>query len=294
MIEIGAIERLSLGDHACVVFEDDETRTRTLAAYIQAGLRRRHRILYFGGEPGEVEAALAGQGTDPRSALAAGQLRMATVESTYLAAGHFDPLASIEGWRAASAEALAAGYRGLRAVGDMSWGATAVPGADQLPWYEANVNRVFADGYAMGLCLYDRRLFSDADLRRVCWAHPVTVDDDTDPQAVPLLRAVRTTRPAGIRFEGEADLSNRQAMRAILDHLVEDMPGTGEPLVVDISGLRFVDGATIRMLIDAAARAADRLRVVGCSPHMQRLLAFNGADATTGLIVEPACPHTRP
>ncbi|MEU4422400.1 MEDS domain-containing protein [Actinoplanes sp. NPDC024001] len=288
MIEISAIDRLSLGDHACVVFENDDCRNRALAAYIRAGLRRQHRILYYGDGSRQIEDALAGQGTDPQPALAAGQLQMATAETTYLAAGHFDPEATIDGWRTASADAMAAGYHGLRAVGDMSWGATAIPGADRLPWYEANVNRVFADGFAMGICLYDRRLFSDADLRRVCWSHLATVESGIDPRVVPLLRAIRTTRPAGIRLLGEADLSNRQALRAILEHLVDDTPSTGEPLVVDISELQYIDGATVRMLLDTAARAADRLRVVGCSPHMQRLLTFNGAAASTGLIVEPA------
>ncbi|WP_328471022.1 MEDS domain-containing protein [Actinoplanes sp. NBC_00393] len=288
MIEVDAIDRLTLGDHACVVFEDDDVRTATLAAYIRTGLRRQHRILYYGGGQQEIEDALAGAGTDPQPALAAGQLQMATAEDTYLAAGRFEPQASIDGWRAASAEAMAAGYHGLRAVGDMSWGATGIPGADLLPWYEANVTRVFADGFAMGICLYDRRLFADADLRRVCWAHPATVDAEIDTGTVPLLRAVRTTSPAGVRLHGEADLSNRQALRAILEHLVDDTPGTGEPHVVDIADLRFIDGATVRMLIDAAARAAGAIRVVGCSPHMQRLLSFNGADASTGLIVEAA------
>ena len=269
MIEIGTLDRLRLGDHACVVFDDDATRLTALRRWFDAGLRDDHRILYHG------PAAYLG----PRAAAAAGrgQLRMATPESSYLAGGRFDPEATIAGWRHESATARADGYRGLRAAGDMSWGARPMPGGDRLAWYEANVSRVFADGAAMAVCLYDRRLFTDADLRRVCWAHPATVE----AEPAPLLRATRTGTPPGIRLEGEAGTANRHALRTLLESLTEDTPaGAGEQLVVDIGGLTFLDAAAARILLRAAAADAARLRVVGCSPAMQRLLHFNGANAT--------------
>jgi len=155
MIELSAIDRLRLGDHACVVFNDEATRLQSLATFIRAGLRDGHRILYFGGGAEEIEAELAVQGTDARGALTGGQLRMSTPEDSYLASGSFDPQATIEGWRYESEQARDAGYAGLRAVGDMSWASQPVPGAEQLTFYEAQVNRVFADGFAMAICLYD-------------------------------------------------------------------------------------------------------------------------------------------
>jgi anti-anti-sigma regulatory factor len=271
MTAAGSMECLRLGDHACVLIDDDAAKTRALTAYIQAGLRNRHRILYFGEAEPQIAAAVP-------DALRSGQVRMATAESTYLASGVFDPEATIQGWRDESARALRDGYRGLRAAGDMSWASRPVPGADRLAWYEAHVNRVFADGFAMAVCIYDRRLFTTADLRRVSWAHLATVDGESDPATVPLLRAVRTTDPPGIALHGEADLSNRHALRALLENLVADAPATDGRLTLDVSGMRFIDAAASRILTAVAAAHAPRLRVIGCSPAVQRLLAFNGAN----------------
>ncbi|MBG0562488.1 MEDS domain-containing protein [Actinoplanes aureus] len=282
------IDRLRLGDHACVVVDDDAIRLRYLATYVAAGLCDNHRVLYFGPGVERLSADLAALGLDTLAARERGQLRMATPEDSYLASGSFDPAVTIAGWRSETESALAAGYRGMRAIGDMSWAARPVPGAELLPWYEAQVNRVFAGGDAMAICLYDRRLFTDTALQRICWSHPATVDHETGTDAEPALRAIRTTHPPGIRLEGDADLSNRHALRAVMEHLVEDTPASVGSLTVDVSRLRFADAAAMRILMRTATTEAHRLRVVGCSPALRRLLTFNGADAVTGLTVEPA------
>ncbi|MEV0896147.1 MEDS domain-containing protein [Actinoplanes sp. NPDC049802] len=272
MVAIDSLDRLRLGDHACVLFDDDAEKTRALFTFVRAGLRDSHRILYFGADEPRIAAAFPG-------AIAAGRLRMATPEQSYLASGVFDPQATIAGWRTEAQQARADGFRGLRAAGDMSWAARPVPGADRLQWYEAQVNRVFADGFAMAVCLYDRRLFTGTDLDRICRSHPATIDHDSHPATAPLLRAVRTGDPPGLALHGEADLSNRQALSALLENLADDTPGHSGPLTVDMSGLRFADAAAIRLLTRTAARTP-RLRLVGASPAIRRLLTLTTTDQT--------------
>ncbi|MFC4072552.1 MEDS domain-containing protein [Actinoplanes subglobosus] len=273
MIEAGMLGRLRPGDHACVVVDDDDTRLRSLATYIDAGLRDGDRILYFGPGPQHLADELG-----VHDAVDRGQLVMATPEDSYLASGRFDPEATMAGWRTEAAQARADGFRGLRAIGDMSWAvAGPVPGADRLAWYEANVNRVFAERQSMAICLYDRRLFSPAELQRVTWAHPAAVDRGTGPDDEPALRFARTGDPPGIRLHGEADLSNRQALRAVLERLTDDV--AADEITVDVSDLRFADAATVRILLEVAVAGAPRLHVVGCSPGLRRLLVFNGAQA---------------
>jgi anti-anti-sigma regulatory factor len=273
MIEAGMLGRLRPGDHACVVVDDDDMRLRGLATYIDAGLREEDRILYFGPDPQRLADQL-----DVHDAIGRGQIVMVTPEESYLAAGRFDPEATMAGWRTEAARARADGYRGLRAIGDMSWAAAhSVPGADRLGWYEANVNRVFAERGAMAICLYDRRLFSSAEIQRVIWAHPAAVDHATGPDVEPVLRFARTDDPPGIRVQGEADLSNRQALRAVLENVGEDIPAG--VVTVDVSDLRFADAATVRILLEVAVAGAPRLRIAGCSPGLRRLLVFNGAQA---------------
>lgn len=266
MAETGLLDRLSPGDHVCLVFDDEPKRTRDIARYVRAGLRDHHRVVYHGPGCDRVEAELTAQGVDVRPAVARDQLR---IGGEYLHGGTFDPEATIGIWQEEARQAAAAGYRGLRAVGDMSW---ARRHDDRLSWYEAQVNRIFAEGFVMGVCLYDRRLFSEDRLRRVAAAHPTTVTPQTDPRSVPLFRAVRMADPPGIRLEGEADLSNRQAVTAMLEHLSED---TATTLTVDVADLRFADAAAVRLLLHVAD--GRRLRLVGCSRTLRRLLAFHGA-----------------
>ncbi|GAA2850957.1 hypothetical protein Acy02nite_34350 [Actinoplanes cyaneus] len=264
----GTLPELRLGDHLCVIVDSDAGKAAALADYLRGGLRDNHRILYYG-DPAEL--------CDPAWAapLASGQVQVVPPESSYLASGRFDPEATIAGWEVACADARAAGHDGLRVAGDMSWAARPVPGAERLPWYEAQVNRVFAGGYAMAVCFYDRRLFTPAELSQFSCAHPA-----------PQLRMIRTDDPAGLRMDGETDLASRAALRAVVENLADDLPN-GETLVIDVSRLRFADASAARTLLHPVTVAGRRTRLVGCSPGLRRLLAFHGADDVPGLTVEP-------
>jgi anti-anti-sigma factor len=285
MISSLSLERLCPGDHVCLIVEDDEARSRSVITYIRAGLRHHHQILYVTDAAARVGAELTAQDADTAQALLTGQVRISPAEPARRGE-RFDPDATIAGWRRESARARAAGYDALRAIGDMSWAGRADPGVDRLSWYEAQANRVFADGFAMAVCLYDARRFSPTALQKISWSHPATACLGIDPARVPQLRAVRTTDPPGIRLSGEADLSNRHALRVLMDHLIEDTPAAARPLTVDIRGLRFADSAAVRILVQAATAVPGQLRVVGCSPSMLRLLMFNGGDAVAGFAVE--------
>ena len=156
-----------------------------------------------------------------------------------------------------------------------------------MPWYEDQVNRVVADGFAIGLCLYDRRLFSLSRLSDFTSAHPGVLSAGNSGGPVPLFHVVRTADPVGLRLRGEADLSSRRALRTVLAHLMDDLDAAGRELTFDVSGLQFADGHTARLLADAA-RNARAVRIVGCTPALTRLLAFHGAGTRPGLTVEAA------
>ncbi|WIM95177.1 MEDS domain-containing protein [Actinoplanes oblitus] len=279
------LDQLSPGDHACLVFDDEPLRARSVTAYIRAGLRQHHRILYHGQSADRLPAVLASHGVDVSAALDSGQLLLAGPGAAYLTAGVFDAEASLAAWMGEADRARAAGYRGMRGIGDMSW-ARRLDGVDQLSWYEAQVNRVFADGYAMGICLYDRRLFSELELRRLTRTHPATITRNTDPDRVPLLRGVRTRKPPGLRLAGEADLSNRQALRAMMEHLIEDHVPAPVPLTLDLSRLRFADSAAARTLLGPAAAGTHQLRIAGASPSLRRLLRFHWSGPSAALRIE--------
>ncbi|MFI1992266.1 MEDS domain-containing protein [Actinoplanes sp. NPDC020271] len=277
------LDRLGPGDHACLVYDDEPLWARSVTSFIRAGLLRHHRVLYCGQDADRLPSVLAGHGVDVAAALRSGQLTMAGVEAAYLSDGVFDPEASLAAWEEEVETARAAGYHGMRGIGDMSWARHGVA-MDQLSWYEAQVNRICVDGYTTGVCLYDRRLFGEPELRRVTRTHPATITRHTDPARIPLLRGVRTGE-LGLRLSGEVDLSNRQALRAMVEHLVAGAPSR-VPVTLDVSDLRFADSAAARILLEPAATGAHRLRFFGASAVVRRLLRFHWAGDPVDLVFE--------
>jgi anti-anti-sigma factor len=271
------VDQLRLGDHVCWTFDDDRERSEAMAGYVRAGLQQKQKIMYVTDSLptstllGELEA----RGVAVEAGLHSGQLTVSTSNETYLAGGRFDPAAMLRRWGRELAQASREGYTGVRAVGDMSWGQRPVPGTEHLSSYEAELNRVFSDGFGMGVCLYDRRLFSDRDLNRVASAHPGTVGPRASRDWLPLLRLVRTSEPAGVRLIGEADLSNRDALQTMLRQLMSETATQVAPVVVDLTEVTFVDSSAARALVRAETRSEGRLRLAGALPHLARLLQLH-------------------
>ncbi|MFC6086435.1 MEDS domain-containing protein [Sphaerisporangium aureirubrum] len=273
------IERLRPGDHVCVTYDDDEQRRAALVGSARAGVRHHHRLIYFAGWPREtVLADLEAGGLDARGLLDAGQVQVRSSAEGYLPGGRFEPEAVIGCWSREIATARDRGYAGLRVIGDMTWAAGRVPGGERLEWYEAEVNRVFAGGYAMALCQYDRRLFAPERLACLSAAHPSTFTPNAPIGWRPLLRILRTDDPPGVRLAGEADASNRAALAATLAVLPDDFAGVEVPLTLDVERLRFADAAAARLLVRAAGSVPGGVRFVGCSPPLVRLMKLAGHD----------------
>ncbi len=288
MAATGVLDALQLGDHVCGVF-DDAARLNDLAAeYVGDGLDRHHKVLFVidAITPGALLAELEHRGVPARAALASGQLRIDIARTVYAVGGRFEPAVMMASWHTEIAATRREGWAGLRVCGDMGWasGADPIPGAARLDWYEAQVNRVFADGYAMALCLYDRRLFSPGQLKRLVGAHPAVLPRRTAGIWTPQLRMRYTTDPPGVRLAGEVDLSNRPALATVLDGLLEDVAaGPRVTITIDVSELRFADGAAAHLLARTAVLAPAGLRLTGCTPLLARLVdLFAGYPVSSG------------
>ncbi|WP_433291428.1 MEDS domain-containing protein [Actinoplanes sp. CA-030573] len=275
------LDQVALGDHVCWTVDDDSARMAAIASFTRAGLRSRHRVIYCGDDPELLLAGLERHGVGTRAAIGEGLLQAYTAEASYLSGGVFDPVATLALWRAAIGQARAEGCPGIRVVGDMTWASRRVPGADRLPWYEAQVNTVFTEGYVAGVCAYDRRRFDPLHLRRLGWAHLGSATTSIPFEPDTSLRARKTRQPYGLRLSGEVDLANRDALRAVVAHLFDE----GDDATVDVAGLRFADIAAARILVDAAAGGRGRVRLVGCSARLRRLLDLHGAERVSGLTV---------
>jgi len=274
-----ALAGLEPGDHVCWTFDSEASRLDDAAGFVRAGIRAEHKILYYTDAiaPAEVIAGLSARGIDAAWMARIGQLEVATAAATYLAGGRFDLAASVAGWADTCARAQAEGFAALRIVGDMAWAATAVPGVEDVARYEASVNTVYAEGYAMAICQYDRRRFSADKLREVASAHPATLHAGR-PHAVPLLR-IRHAGPAHPRLIGDCDLSNRGAVEAALAALSAEAVRQQRAAVLDVSELHFADSATAGALLEFAALTPSGVRIITCLPGLAELLdLFGGAQ----------------
>jgi hypothetical protein len=140
----------SAARHSSVVFADDQEWADHLCDFVRSGL-----------EQGELRT-LIDAGIDAEAAARRGQLSVSTAMQTYLAGAAFDVEAMLGLWHDAVATTSARGYRGLRAIGEMSWVVRDVRGADRLLEYELRIHHeVFERLPLTAWCFYDRRLLSD-------------------------------------------------------------------------------------------------------------------------------------
>lgn len=280
MADPTTVDNLLPGDHVCWTFDDHERHLRALSRFLRQGLERGDQVLYLTDTflPEAFLAAVQAYGVDVTEPRRTGQLQVMNAEDSYLASGPFEPEQALKGWANAIEQARGQGYPGLRVAADMGWTTRPAPGTDRLARYEARVNTVLADGYALALCCYDRRLFTHAELDLVSAAHPGTARAGAGTLAgwAPLLRVRRT--PTGLALRGTADHTNRDALAAVVEPLAAEAVSTGGPLVLDVSELVSADLGAARLVAGALAAAGGRLLLQGTRPPLAELLSRTGPD----------------
>ncbi|WP_162907467.1 MEDS domain-containing protein [Allorhizocola rhizosphaerae] len=257
-----------------LVITDDESWLVVAADYVSDGLQLRHKIILCTDmlRPEALIAGLEYLGVaNVWQAQADGQLEVMTAEQSYLAAGRFDPEETITAWAGEIDMARRQGYAALRMVGDMGWALRPAAGVEPLARYEVQINRVFAQGHAMAVCLYDRRLFTTSELAALVAAHPATATCPPPSDWEPTLRMRYLEGQVGARLSGEVDVSNRQAVAAMLSHLLDHLAAADAEVVLDLSELRLIDGATAALLVRTVQKRAN-LRLVGRSQPVAALM----------------------
>jgi len=162
------------GDHVCTLFSTPEEQLEAAVEYINAGLGRGERCLYVCCEHDipEFRAALQHAGFDVASEEERGALVLLTRHHGHLKGGSFDPDKMISMLHLAVEDALAAGFAGLCAAGDMSWLLDEAPGSERAAEYEARLNHFYKTHRALGLCQYNRNKLPDAALANGIATHP--------------------------------------------------------------------------------------------------------------------------
>lgn len=174
-ISLGFSERRFLsGSHICYLFGGDDERLRLLARFLTAGTRDRERVLCLSDTlPCDgVRAALLKERADLGEP---GQTLFMRSDEVYIRQGWFSSDAMLAQVRDFFEESVAAGYRGARGTGEMSWALRDVSGTEDVMVYEARLTQLLERFPYTAMCQYDIRRFDGATVMDVLSVHPYSI-----------------------------------------------------------------------------------------------------------------------
>ncbi|UQT55717.1 MEDS domain-containing protein [Streptomyces durmitorensis] len=274
-----SVTRMNSGDHACLGFDDDETRWELRAAYADIGLSRGEQVIFFTDRattPALAAEQLSSSGFPLGPALMDGRLAVVNEVPGYDPANGFDPAERAQTWVELTDKARHDGFSGIRVVGDMGWAAE--PGVDQdlLVDYEAGLSPLFAEIGFTAICEYDRRRFGKSLLGRIRDAHPKRV-----LRRLGALDVARTGTE--LRVAGDVDLATREDFDTALAHA---LAGPDRPGVLDLTELCFMDVHGASTLVRLAGRLPlGHLLAVRCRPEQDKLIRLCGAAVVPQLVL---------
>jgi len=174
---VNAIEKISVHDHLCLIYETQKEQLSAVIPYMKIGLERGEKCLYVVDDntAAMVVTAMKGAGIEVESAVESGQLAIVSKQDSYLKQGYFDPDWMIAFLKRTTDEAKAAGFSALRVTGEMTWVLGGDPGTERLMEYEAKLNYFLPENAALAICQYSRGRFAPAIIKDVIATHPTVI-----------------------------------------------------------------------------------------------------------------------
>lgn len=171
------VDKLAYGSHLCCIYDSPRHQLSALLPFLRAGLQQHDKCVYIVDENTQEELVrvLTQAGIPVMDALRSGAFLLETSEKTYYRDGSFDTERMFEYWSQLYDAALAEGYRGMRASGEMTWILKKQPGWEQHLEYEAKLNLKLPKMRAIAICQYNRAKFSTEALLNILATHPLVL-----------------------------------------------------------------------------------------------------------------------
>ena len=187
------------GDHVALIFKTRNEQFHWVCSYMRDGLERNERCLYIAHENSvpSVLNRLERAGIDTQAAQRRRALEIFTREQSYLKYGIFEPSKMIADLKREVDAAIADGFTGLRASGEMTWALDMPEALGQLREYEMQLHRNFGPRLT-GLCQYDQTRFEPQLLSDVIRIHPKLIANGrvlSNPFQRPLAEIEQGTLP---------------------------------------------------------------------------------------------------
>ena len=258
---LGSYRELGVQDHLCSVHCDPRDYRPRLSDFFSDGLERGLRVAYLGSEDaGDLRELLGGAaGTGP--VLPGEAVRVISFEEFYGAAEPVDPAAVIKRYDAATQEALADGYRGLRVGADVTDLVRAPERRDAFARCEFLLERYTSRHPLSAMCGYHREL--GAAVAQFACLHAAVPAGLTPFQ-------VFACDDGAVGLLGEFDQACQGAFERALRRIE---PAPGDPgLIFDMSAVGFMDHNAL-LALDSYAQACPVPVVARSVPPAVRRLA---------------------
>jgi PAS domain S-box-containing protein len=164
------INGIELGDHLCLVYDNEKDKLYTTILFIIDGLKKEELVFVLNEDEEEIIRIL-GEIIDVRRFIEKEQLIFLSKEEIYLKDGFFDANKMLETIAELDEKALIEGYKGLRVVGNANWVLTH-PKLESFLEFEAKLNKLLPLTKSIFLCLFDERKFNPGLLLRILQVHP--------------------------------------------------------------------------------------------------------------------------
>ncbi len=166
--------------HKCLIYDGHPSEQLSVVVpLIMDGLSDKWRCLYLGSpdDIAMVQGALAARDVDTVRETARGALVFSS-DRSHLDGGGFDPARMVDGLNTLIDAALADGFGGLCATGDMRWEIGGDENFEHLLEYEARLDRVIRDRPLRGICQYRRDTVPAKAVREALITHGSTFIGD--------------------------------------------------------------------------------------------------------------------
>jgi hypothetical protein len=216
-------------------------------AFLAAGLAAGERVLYVApGDPGVIAGQLRAAGPFAEG-LRSGAVQIASVDATYTTGTVVDPAGQAGLYAAATSEALAAGYTGLRVAADATSLVRTPAQLDAFARYEHLIDRYMATHPMSAMCGYDLGELGEETVAQLACMHPLAQEG-----ATPFHLHGHARDGSAAALDGELDMTVRQWWPLALERA--GLRSTAGTIAIDATDLAFIDHRSLFDVADYAER----------------------------------------
>ena len=259
---VATVEDLGLSDHVCWSYDGLADFRHEADRFLRDGIALGQRAVYVGQAPvsqlHDELAATPGLAT----LLAEGALAVASVGDTYRSGQVVDPVDQVDAYAAATREAVAEGFTGLRVAAEATELVRTPEQRTAFARYEQLIDRFMTEHPFAAMCGYRRDELGADALGEIACVHPLVREGDAPFQ-------LHAGAGRGLQLAGEVDALSASYFAATADRAASEAQGT---VPVDASCLRFIDHQGLVALEAVATRRDLVLDLRGAPPVVGRVV----------------------